>query len=788
MFFPNLLAKSIEGNDQLQTEDSRLLVWHLRDVYQSAEALVTCNGIAQLQAIGLDPSEWLERFRKTLLLAAAIHDLGKANNHFQAMIHDASPRPDRKQPIRHEWISIWIANQPAMKQWLLPAVDGCELCWHIAMFAVSGHHPKTGRAAPSLSTVEKGAEPVEVLSSHEDFENGLQHIRDWFGLDRTLPEVAQLLYRGRGDQQTSEAFAQVVKDLDVYWRNSFKRKHEWRRLCAITKVSLICADVAGSALWEKLENPEQRSDWIQECLGHVPTRDDFVAIVNARLGENKSFNFQNQIAASTASVTLLEAGCGGGKTVAAYMWARDQHVGRRLWFCYPTTGTATEGFRGYLDGSLPQDSKSIADLFHSRADFDKLRLLDNPERDETDSEGADDDEVDTESRIESLKAWYTDIVSCTIDTVFALLQNQRKGLYAWPSIANSAIVFDEVHCYGETLFGELLTWIEKLPGIPLLIMTASLPSGDREAIRQAAQAAGRTFNHIPLGSEVHEKLPRYQNAFDQPLTDIEVAIKCAENEHRAGGRVLWISNTVDRSRGAAERLSHLDPIVYHSRFIYEDRLERHKEIVAAFEKFDPVFASTTQVAEMSLDLGTVTLLITELATIPALIQRLGRLNRRADPDAKPPVVYKFIVLEPPPDNKGNVNALPYEDHQLEYARKWLAQLGIKPVSQRKLVEAWIELDHSEPGNAERSTWLEGGAETLVLPVRDSSPGVTVICERHVQKARKFGATQFTLPMNHPGKRSWKSNCHSVRGYPIATDSAIDYHPKTGATWSSFNNF
>jgi len=44
---------------------------------------------------------------------------------------------------------------------------------------------------------------------------------------------------------------------------------------------------------------------------------------------------------------------------------------------------------------------------------------------------------------------------------------------------------------------------------------------------------------------------------------------------------------------------------------------------------------------MSLDLKGVTLLVTELAPVPALIQRLGRLNRQATAKDADPPVYRY---------------------------------------------------------------------------------------------------------------------------------------------------
>jgi CRISPR-associated endonuclease/helicase Cas3 len=70
---------------------------------------------------------------------------------------------------------------------------------------------------------------------------------------------------------------------------------------------------------------------------------------------------------------------------------------------------------------------------------------------------------------------------------------------------------------------------------------------------------------------------------------------------------------------------------YHSRFKLEDRRRWHRDVVAAFQQTSQAaLAITTQVCEMSLELDA-DLLVTEQAPMTALIQRMGRCNRRALP-------------------------------------------------------------------------------------------------------------------------------------------------------------
>ena len=92
-----------------------------------------------------------------------------------------------------------------------------------------------------------------------------------------------------------------------------------------------------------------------------------------------------------------------------------------------------------------------------------------------------------------------------------------------------------------------------------------------------------------------------------------------QREIEGGGKVLWVCNTVGRVMDAADKAKDLGPLLYHSRYRYEDRVGRHKDVVEAFtpEHRGPALAICSQVAEMSLDLKGCTLLVTDLAPVPA---------------------------------------------------------------------------------------------------------------------------------------------------------------------------
>jgi CRISPR-associated endonuclease/helicase Cas3 len=122
------------------------------------------------------------------------------------------------------------------------------------------------------------------------------------------------------------------------------RKSPERALVAAVKNCLIAADVAGSALPKARPDDPARWDWIATSFADRPEPGALQSVVDHKLTGKLPRAFQTAVAESGARVTYVKAGCGSGKTLAAYMWAARNHPTRRLYFCYPTTGTATEGF------------------------------------------------------------------------------------------------------------------------------------------------------------------------------------------------------------------------------------------------------------------------------------------------------------------------------------------------------------------------------------------------------------------------------------------------------------
>ena len=751
MSISRLFAKTATDNS---VPESSLLVNHIEAVTSAGQKILSVAGARILSNLSLDADSWMPRFEKALMLSCRLHDIGKANESFQAMVRGNNQKG--QQPIRHELISCYlIINNDIVNEWLninlsdLSSEDQDHIK-NTIIGAVAGHHTKMDykwdKAAPALKQGGYGTS-VTLYTSHPDF----QSIFPTSDLMCSNMEISLI----DGKENSIVEWQDVFNIKNRKWQKHLLKNPDWRQFAAAIKALLMAADAAGSALL-----PQQISiaDWIESTLDDCLQPDDLQSVIDERLGGAMPRPFQAAIGNSEAKITLVEAGCGSGKTIGAYEWAKRHAVGKKLFFCYPTTGTATEGFLGYVAQS-PFESE----LMHSRAAVDLENIV----------LSGDEESFEKPVRIESLRAWGARIVVCTVDTVLSLVRNNYRGLYSSPAFLSAAFVFDEIHSLDSKMFGAMTAFMKALPGASFLLMSASIEPARIKFLEDNFGKIERISTPVEI-----ESLPRYRI---ETAIETDAAFKMATEYVRSGKKVLRVVNTVAEAQRWYDNAvsARLRPIIYHSRFKYIDRKRQHRSMIDAFEGNSGVLAIATQVAEMSLDLDA-DLLITDVAPVPALIQRLGRLNRRITPEApgSPRVAVVLPVKYP----------APYQKEELDSAQIWIDNLMSmnRPLSQSDLSAAFAvitaDADESTSFEIEGMEWLDLGLFSFPGAVRSPGISVPVIMEDDLPACRssRIETEKLTIPLNY--QSPWMDGWAVYKNRWIAPSGSIEYDPERGASW------
>jgi CRISPR-associated endonuclease/helicase Cas3 len=790
MMFERLLAKSTNS----VTCTSATFTGHIWAVYKSAKIILAEIGDRIFQQLGLEEKD-RKRFERTVELAAYLHDWGKANQHFQEMVYrnsDFGSDPKwvqliqktqkawrshgQRQMIRHEVLSGILALQvPEFREWLSQMPDADLI---VAVWAAMGHHLKLD--ANKIDDLPNGTgESLKVFTSHEDFELVTKKMGvKYLGLPDSVPTVPTRDW-SRVDLETA------IKRLTDEFGDLSERDAYEQRFVAAVKVIVIAADLAGSALTEQGEDIKT---WIPKMLELVLEPEDLHNILQEKLGDKKLRGFQEEIANTPHRVTLVKAGCSTGKTIIAYAWAQKRATGnsnqfaRKLFFCYPTTGTATQGFIDYANGS-----KTESALMHSRSDLDRELLF----------SGEQDDSESIDARLSALQAWTKKIVVCTVDTVLGLMQNNRRPLYAFPALVQAAFVFDEVHAYDDRLFGALLRFLKTFRGAPILLMSASFSEEQKEAIRKViVEDLKEEINILDEGYKPLEEIKRYQFDYrpeiDSKTENLQPIFETVIQTLERGEKVLWVTNSVqsciDIYRKAKEYIAKLDNsninhLIYHSRFRYKDRVKKHEKVIKAFEGKDPCFAITTQVCEMSLDLSA-DLLVTAMAPAAALIQRLGRLNRKSDEYAPE----QFRVKQIRTAIFYAWDGMPYTNEEMRTGIRLVEALrDYEAISQEDLANIAKEIALPIPQGEISSAWLEFDWETYPVPLREGGGTMTVLLEDDMAAIKEASqvnkksfmqeAQAWSIPIRlMKGWETWKR----CKFYLRAPNDAIEYSEEVGA--------
>ncbi|MCD7825240.1 MAG: CRISPR-associated helicase Cas3' [Clostridiaceae bacterium] len=390
---------------------------------------------------------------------------------------------------------------------------------------------------------------------------------------------------------------------------------------------------------------------------------------------------------------ILEAPMGVGKTEAALMGAEQlafQTDRKGIFFGLPTQATSNGIFPRIEDWLRSiykdSDSKNELRLIHGKANLNpEYAKLTNA------SNIADDDIADDKKSYEAFitNQWFSgkktaildDFVVGTVDQFLLSALKQKHLALRQLGFAKKVVIIDEVHAYDAYMSQYLktaLTWMASYH-VPVILLSATLSSQSRcELTKAYLRGLGIKANKVQVEGK---PLEEYLSVTAYPLityTDGEMVHQVREfpvDEGRridieriqdsdittvidhlfanGGGNIGIIMNTVKRAQEFAQELTKLygeeTVELIHSSFLATERVRKETELVQMLGKGDNPkrpkrkIVVGTQVIEQSLDID-FDVMISELAPIDLLVQRLGRLHRhdRVRPSGcREPKLYLF---------------------------------------------------------------------------------------------------------------------------------------------------
>ena len=371
-------------------------------------------------------------------------------------------------------------------------------------------------------------------------------------------------------------------------------------------------------------------------------------------------------------ILLIEAPMGEGKTEAGMYAALQMARAARkdgFYVALPTAATSNQMvFR-------------IRDLLAMHGFSDRIRLLHSM------AWLSDGEEINSSDEADEAVKWLAptrrallgQFAVGTIDQVMLAVTNIKYGVLRLLGLSNKVLLIDEVHSYDaymNEIIVHLLRWCKALK-IPVVMLSATLPPEAKARLLAPYTKTIQSTDYPVLtavrtdGSIVEKKISGTSHRLNvsiclcNMLGNPTAIAAMAVEKVKEGGCLCVLLNTVREAQEVYQEIDKIydgQLILFHSQFPAEKRNEIEKECIRIYGKDkqnrqERSILVATQVVEQSLDVD-FDMMITAVAPIDLIIQRMGRIFRHEDTPRPSTVSYpsQWILI---PEKEGDFAASSY---------------------------------------------------------------------------------------------------------------------------------
>ena len=301
---------------------------------------------------------------------------------------------------------------------------------------------------------------------------------------------------------------------------------------------------------------------------------------------------------------IVIAPTGSGKTEASLLWMN----GEKSFYTLPLKVSSNAI---YLRIKENYEYKDVA-LLHSDAMAVYLREYNGNE--------------DIGEKYERSQMLSQPLTVCTVDQLFRFVYRALGTEIFAATLKYSKLVLDEIQAYEPRVIATIIYGLKMIQemGGKFAIITATFPPVLKYFMEQYGLVEGKQYIFKDFtGKEYQvEKYPRHKVEIRHSEMNLDEIRLRGKNR-----KVLVICNTVSKAQKLYKKLEGENVWLLHSKYIRRDRAFLERKIMGFSESGESGIWITTQIVEASLDID-FDILYTEMCTADSLLQRMGRCNRK----------------------------------------------------------------------------------------------------------------------------------------------------------------